>query len=266
MPRRRSPPIDAIVWRRHDFRESSRIVTLLTREHGKVRAFAKGAHRHDSVLLGKIDFLTELRAELWQQGDTMPLLGRAEISYEPRGLRDPVRFRLAGHLVETIDLALPDDRADADLFDLAHGGLRLIERCHVAALLQVVLGLEWRLLGLLGAQPPLDTCSITGEPLRADAPVALCSDGRGLCGPRAPGAGRPVAPTARAALRELGRAPGSQWPGLALAEHAVTEALGLSGRMVALALEHVPSSRTGALRAALAATKKRASMPSDGAA
>lgn len=265
MARRRGAPVEAIVWRRHDFRESSRIVTLLTREHGKLRAFAKGAHRHDSVLLGKIDFLTELRVELWQQTDTMPLLGRARLDYEPRGLREPLRYRLAGYLVEAIDRALPDDRADADLYDLAHGGLRLLERCPVAALPQVLLGLEWRLLGLLGAQPALDTCSVTGQPLPPRGAAALDPDGRALCSAEQPGAGLRVSPGARAALRQLGQHPGAQWPGLELAASAVREALALSGRLVACALEHLPRSRAGAVRAALQATQKLASLPDAGA-
>ncbi len=47
----------AIVLRRRDFRESSRIVTCLLREHGKVTGLANGAHLPDSAFLRRLDFL-----------------------------------------------------------------------------------------------------------------------------------------------------------------------------------------------------------------
>ncbi len=251
----RSPPVDAIVWRRHDFRESSRIVTLLTREHGKVRALAKGAHRPDSVLLGKIDFLAQLRVELWTRGETMPLLSRATLAHEPRGLREPLRYRLAGYLVELVDRALPDDRADPDLYDLVQGGLVLCERSPKPALAQVLAGLEWRFLALVGAQPELDVCAVSGQALPAQAAAALDRDGRTLCALAAAPAGVRVAPATRACLRSLGREPGANWPTLRIAPASLAEALAWTGRLVALALEHSPRSRAGAARAALAAAQ-----------
>ena len=53
----RQTTAQAIVLRRRDFRESSRIITCLTRDHGKITGLANGAHRKDSPLLGRIDFL-----------------------------------------------------------------------------------------------------------------------------------------------------------------------------------------------------------------
>src|ERR1700730_13004878 len=46
---------DAIVLHRLDYGEADRIVTLLTREHGKLAAIAKGARRGKSKVAGSLD-------------------------------------------------------------------------------------------------------------------------------------------------------------------------------------------------------------------
>jgi len=253
-PRGARPRVEALVWRRTDFRESSRVVTLLTRDQGKVRAIAKGAHRPDSPLLGKVDYCNLLRVELWRRGTAMPLLARAELLHEPRALREPTRFLLADHLVGLVDEALPDGRADEALFDLVHGGLRLFERCPAPALAAVLCGVEWRFLLALGMQPPLDACAETGAPLPARAPVALSPAARGFVPARAaPRGALRASPASRAVLRTLGATKGSAWPGLALPRAALADALTLLGSMLMQALERPPRSRPAAVRAALRA-------------
>lgn len=245
----RSAPIEALVWRRGDLFESSRIVTLLTRERGKVRAFAKGAHRQDSLLLGRVDFLNLLRVELWQRGATMPLLSRADLLHEPRELRDPTRYLLADHLVQLVDAALPDDRADPALCDLMQGGLVLLERCPMGALATVLCGLEWRFLLALGLQPEVDACADTGTPLSPRKSATLAPSGRGFIACNSHDAGTVVQASTRDALRQLGGTPGRSWPTLALPGPVLDATLMVLGRLVAAAIERPPNARAAAVRA-----------------
>lgn len=258
----RPAPLDALVWRRTDFRESSRVVTLLSRAHGKVRAFAKGAHRHDSVLLGKIDFLNLLEVDLWRRGETMPLLSRARLLHEPRRLRQPTRFLLAAHLVEIVDVALPDDRADPTLFDLVQGGILLLERSPTPALAVIACGLEWRFLAALGARPDPDVCAATGAALPRRATVALAPGGRGFeLGDSARPGAMSVPAGARDFLRTLGDTPGKRWPELRVAPAAIAAAAAALGTMVAHAIERRPPGRAAALRPVLAAHAAEGRVP-----
>lgn len=213
---RGSTTMDAIVLRRGDFRESSRIVTCLTRDHGRAIGLAKGAHRPDSVFLGRLDFLNEIRATFTADRGGLRLLLRAEIVRERRALRDAARFLAATHLAQLCEFAMPDSRPAPEVYDLLTGGLALLERCPESRLGQIVLGLELRHLELLGALPDLDRCARCGTELGAaafrneDNPGLVCRAHATL--PRLAVGGEILG-----LLRALRRTPGRDWPRLDVA-------------------------------------------------
>ncbi len=202
----------AVVLKRTDFRESSRIVTCLSREHGRISGLAKGAHRGDSTFLGRLDFLNEIRATLSADRGGLRLLLRAELVCERRALREPARFLAASHLAQLCDFAMPDQPEPA-VYDLLVGGLNLIERCPTAAISQIVLGLELRYLELLGALPDLRHCCHCGGELPGGA---YCNeDSPGLaCRAHATLPRRAVSASVLGLLRTLHTTAGRQWPHL----------------------------------------------------
>ncbi len=223
----------AFLWKRFDFRESSRIVAVLLREHGIVHALAKGAHRADSPLLGRLDFLNELDVQLSADREGLRILLRAELVRERRSLRQPRRFVAAAYLAEACDAAMVPGRGDPELFDLVDGGLMLLERCPVATIPTIVLGLELRLLTQLGALPDLDACStcggaFTAAAFRGDLAGALA------CRAHAPAPRRAISLASLAFLQQLRDLPGRRWPELLQPPPTTTQ---LPGRWLAHALE-----------------------------
>lgn len=200
--------------RRSDFRESSRIVTLLTRDHGRVTALAKGAHRPDSPFLGRIDFLNEVRATFSADRGGLRLFVRVELVRERRALREPLRFFAAGHAAWLGDFAMPDERPDPLAYDLLVGGLNLVERCPPAQLPLVALGLEVRHLEHLGALPDLERCAHCGVELGDRAFRGETSLGL-LCRTHGSPAGQVVDPRQMQLLRALRTVPGRDWPSFA---------------------------------------------------
>lgn len=234
--------VTAIVLRRSDFRESSRIVTCLSREHGRLTGLAKGAHRPDSPFLGRLDFLNEVRATFSADRGGLRLLERTELVRERRALRAPRRFVAASHLAQLSDFALPDDRPDPVVYDLLAGGLNLLERCPEAAIPQVVLGLELRHLDGLGALPDLHHCCACGAALTSGAYRHDESPGL-LCRQHAKPPRQAVGAEVLQVLRTLLRTPGRQWPELQFAV-APRIAAALPGRWLVAATELRPRLRT----------------------
>jgi DNA repair protein RecO (recombination protein O) len=203
----------AIVLRRTDWRESSRIVACLTRDHGRLTGLAKGAHRPDSPFLGRIDFLNEIDATFSPDRGGLRLLERATLVRERRALREPLRFLAASHLAQLCEFAMPDERPEPAVFDLLVGGLNLLERCPAAAVGRVVLGLELRLLAVLGALPDLDHCAACGTALGETAWRHEESPGL-VCREHAPPPRTAVGAGVLALLRRLHATTGRQWPDL----------------------------------------------------
>ena len=108
-----------IVWKRTDFRETSRLITLITPEHGKLVTLGKGAHRPGSQCLGRIDFLNLLEVKI--SGGNLPVLHRVRLLREHRRLREPIRYTAASYLTEIFDPTFLAGRADPGLFDLLAG-------------------------------------------------------------------------------------------------------------------------------------------------
>jgi DNA repair protein RecO (recombination protein O) len=224
----------AILWKRFDFRESSRIVTLLTRERGRVGALAKGAHRPTSPFLGRLDFLNELQVRLSSDRGGLRLLQRAELLRERRALRAPRRFLAISHVAELIDFGFPEGQPDPELYDLAEGALALVERCPLPSLPAVVLGLELRLLARFGALPDLDRCGECGAPL-ADGAFRTDSGGGLACRKHAGPGRHAVSAAALAVLRSLRDQPARTWDGFAAKLTPI--AVQLPARWLAAALD-----------------------------
>lgn len=238
-------PLRALVWRRIDFRESSRLVTLVSAE-GKVVTLAKGAHRPDSPFLGRLDFLNLVDASLSSPRTGLRLLTGVQLVHEPRALREPRRYLASCYLVEMTDRLWFEGRPDPELFALLHGGLTLIERCPVAALRQVITGLELRLLSHLGTLPELTSCSQCGRPL-SDGPLYQSEQQGGLlCAQHKPRGSRRVPVGVLRWLEELASKPGREWP-----EHPSPtdwrSTRELTGTWITSSLETSPRSRRLAL-------------------
>ena len=182
---------EALVLRGYKLGETSKLVVLLTRDRGKVRAVARGARGARSRYQSSLEPLSEVRATLYgRQGAELLRLGQAELLHSAfrAGTRSLESALMLSGCAELVDAFCPEGEAEERTYRLAQAVVRAAGAGRVA-----------RAAGLLPR----------GLAAEAARPVSLARALRGLRGDRSRPAGsrttgRRTASSARAAARPPG--------------------------------------------------------------
>jgi DNA repair protein RecO (recombination protein O) len=197
---------DALVLRAYKMGETSKIVVLLTRERGKVRAVAKGARGPRSRYQSALEPLSEVRVGLYgRQGAELYRLGECELLHSAflvgrKGLETSLTL---SYFTELLDAFAQEGEAEDPVYRLAIAVVRAAEEGREGAVLARYL--EAWLLRLHGLYPPLDRCARCASRLAAGA-LPYDATARGfLCPSCQPASGPVLPPAARAFLEEAFR-------------------------------------------------------------
>src|SRR5947208_999084 len=128
----------AIVLKVVEFSETSSVVTLFTRDFGKVRAMAKGARRPKGPFESALDLLGVCRIVfLRKSSESLDLLTEAKLERRFRPFGGALANLYAGYYVAELLNELTDDYdSHPDLFDLSDETLMALrESSAVAAVL-----------------------------------------------------------------------------------------------------------------------------------
>ncbi|HLA83768.1 MAG TPA: DNA repair protein RecO [Thermoguttaceae bacterium] len=172
----------AIVLRTVEFSETSLVVTLYSREFGKIGALAKGARRHKGPFESALDLLALCRIVfLRKSSESLDLVTEAKLLRRFRVARDNLQGLWGGYYVaELLDGLTHEGSASPELFDLAEATLAALAAGGDVG--RAVARFELGLLRLLGLLPSLDCCAECGEQVPADKQVMFGHlDGGVLC-------------------------------------------------------------------------------------
>jgi DNA repair protein RecO (recombination protein O) len=185
-----------VVLRTHKLGEADRIVVVLTAEHGKVRAVAKGVRKTKSRFGGRLEPLSHVQLLLYR-GRELDIVSQAETVESSRPLLEDLDVLTRGlALLEVVDRLTPDREPVPHLYRMLVGALRTLASRPSPL---VVPAFFWKVLAVEGLRPELDRCVRCGaaEPL-----VAFDLDEGGvLC--RSCRSGRAISPEALALLRQV---------------------------------------------------------------
>ncbi len=149
----------AIVLKVVEFSETSSVVTLFTREFGKIHALAKGARRPKGLFESALDLLAHCSIVfLRKSSGTLDLLTEAKLLRRFRPSGHDLTCLYAGYYVAELLTDLTDDYDPHPLlFDLADEMLLGLSRG--AGVSRAVLRFELAALSVLGHLPSLHTCT-----------------------------------------------------------------------------------------------------------
>ncbi len=192
MPQFRSIRSEAIVLRHADWGEADRLVTLYTREQGKVRAIAKGARKITSRKAGHLEPFTHVQLQL-AKGRDLWVVTQADTLEAYLPLREDLMLTgNASYVVELLDRSVYEEEgANPSLFRLLADTLERLSNGSDPWL--CVRYYEMRLLDFLGFRPQLFTCANCEREIQPEAQYFSFTAGGVIC-PRC-GQGLPHLPS-----------------------------------------------------------------------
>jgi len=233
----------AIVLRCVEFSESSLIVTLFTREFGKIGALAKGAKRPKSPFESALDLLTLSRIVfLHKSSEALDLLTEAKLLRRFRPAGHDLSGLYAGYYVAELLNELTDENDPApELFDLADETLRRLSLGEPVQ--RLLIRFELGSLRLLGHLPSLDRCVGCDKAMEVSGRVAFGLLAGGVLCPRCRQGQRQIVSVSAGALRTMKTLadpdPG-RWQRVEIDARTLGETRGILNHYLAHHLGHKP--------------------------
>lgn len=169
---------EGIIIRVRDYGEADRIITLFTRDRGKVQAIVKGCRKPKSQKRGVIQLFTHGDFVIYS-GRTLDTVTQCQAKEVFGPIREDLdRMAYATYLAELLDGFVNSGDAHDDLFFLSLVCLHLLT---VDDPELVIRAFEIRLMDTLGYRPHLTDCVVCGERLEGTGIFFSSRLGGGLC-------------------------------------------------------------------------------------
>lgn len=193
-----------LVLQTHRFGDTSKILRLMTRDHGPRSAMARGALRPKSRMSGVLEPFSEGVVTLYLKAnrDLHTLSGFELVRSRQELGRDMQRFAGASVLAELV-LRLAPEQRDVALFQALREGLDALVEASEAEVAAVAAARIWTLVGVLGFEPALEDCLSCGRPLAEGEAARFDTVEGGLRCLRCPPRGTPLPADELAVLRVL---------------------------------------------------------------
>lgn len=158
----------AIVIRQADFSESSRVITLFSKEFGKFGVLAKGVKRLKGPFDAALDLLSKCRVVfIAKSSGALGILTQAHLEQNFEPVPKSLNALYGGYYVAELLNSLTEDRdPDENIFDTAVATLELLGDPS-ADCLTTIASFEIQLLHLIGLFPDLTQCCVCREPVES---------------------------------------------------------------------------------------------------
>jgi DNA repair protein RecO (recombination protein O) len=153
--------VEGIIIRSMDYGESNKIITLFTREVGKVGVMVRGAKKMNSRHSSAAQLFTYGEFVFFKSGAQLGTLNHADIITSHHRLRqDLVLTAFSSYLAEMVDRILTDNEPSAFIFEQLRAALDGIEQGKDTQIITHLF--EMKMLIHAGYGPNLDECAACG--------------------------------------------------------------------------------------------------------
>ena len=159
----------ALVLREVDYRESDKILTLLTQEQGKLTVSARGCRKKGSAIAAGCQLLAWSEMVLYDyHGKWSVKEAAAERLFQ--GVRDDLeRLSLGCYFAEVAEALALEGIPSPELLSLSLNSLHALDRMGEKPLPLVKTAFEWRSMCLAGYEPLVEGCAVCGADPPAEA-------------------------------------------------------------------------------------------------
>lgn len=194
-----------LVLREVNYKESDKILTVLTQEEGKLTVSARGCRKKGSPIAAASQLLVWSELTLYEyQGRWAVKEALTERQFD--GVRaDLDKLSLASYFAEVTEALCEEGQPEPGLLSLILNSLHALEKLALPAPL-IKTAFEWKAMALAGYEPMADACAVCGREMPEEPRVNL-SAGVIHCAACREGAGEgismPLTPAGLAALRHF---------------------------------------------------------------
>lgn len=182
--------VEGVVIRTRDLGEADRIVSLYTREKGKIRAVAKGARRPRNRFASLAQVLVHGRFGVFQSKG-LGTLSQGELIASFKMIRtDLLKMAYALFIAELYDHMMEEGDPAPELYGLLLSAMHAIESAQSSDLEKIFIAFALKFLALMGYALELDQCVKCGGEVSSAARISPKLGGLvcGACSPDAPDA------------------------------------------------------------------------------
>jgi len=152
---------EGIVIRTTNYGETNKIVTLYTREWGKVGVMARGAKKPNSRLAAVTQLFT-YGYFLVQKSNGLGGMQQGEMITPMRSIKEDIFLTAyASYIIDLLDKSTDERKPNPFLFELLYQTLNLINEGYDAEIIVHIF--EMKMLNTLGLYPVLNQCSVCGN-------------------------------------------------------------------------------------------------------
>lgn len=152
---------EALVLKSFDTRETDAIITIFSRDLGKVSVVVKGVKKPQSSLRGMVQPFCRSHFYLTRSGEMYLMTQGKIISFYGNIREDLTKTLQAVYILELLDKSLVDNDPNQGLYRMTTEVLGFLDENEAPGL--VVRYFELKLLGMLGFAPELNQCSNCGQ-------------------------------------------------------------------------------------------------------